>query len=66
MLLAGKPCLPAMLLALSPSLQAVLLGCCQVRPGMLMGVEDKLLQQQISKDDASNLLRWHTITPHTA
>lgn len=39
MLLASKPCLPAVLLALSPGFQTMLLGCGQVGPHVLVSVE---------------------------
>ena len=44
-LLAGQPSLPALLLAVGPGFQAVLLDSGQVRAHILVGVEHQLLQQ---------------------
>lgn len=43
MLLAGKPHFPAMLLALRPGLDAMLLGCCQVWADLLVCVKQEIL-----------------------
>ena len=44
-LLAGEPRLPALLLAVGPGLQAVLLGSGQVWAHILVSVEHQVLQQ---------------------
>ena len=43
MLLASKPHFPAMLLALRPGLDAMLLGCCQVWADLLVCVKQEIL-----------------------
>ena len=52
MLLAGEPRLPALLLAVGPGPQAVLLGSGQVGAHILVSVEDQVLQQ------ASGIENW--------
>ncbi len=49
MLLAGEPCLPALLLAVGPGFQAVLLGSSQMRAHILVSVEHQVLQQALNK-----------------
>ncbi len=49
MLPAGEPCLPALLLAVGPGFQAVLLGSGQVWSHILVSVEHQVLQRAPDK-----------------